>query len=370
MHFARALIALGLALTIIASRAEAAESTTATITGTVSSQHGDAVAGAHVVAASPSGRYEARTDARGAFRLLGVVPDSYTISVDARGYDTAVRSGITALPGGAPVLTVALTQTLATIGRVQATGAPIEIGSTSERFVVNGNGPRLDANASGLAAYTGGTVQGTIAAVPGIDLDTFGNAIARGGKVDDVVYDYDSVPIPQGLIAEPGGNIVGAQLATTGVAATSTTLAGFTNQGDNALGGIVDQIPLTGTYPSRTMLELTDGIGTLAQRFALQHQCVSPLRRRFRANTSPTATVTRSIHRKLRRTVSRSRRAVPRRLPATFTSAPTRPTIFRSSRSPVKRTTSNTTRRIRAKPSVLSTVRSQRFRAKPTRTHP
>ena len=282
MPFARALVALGLALTIVVPRAEAAETTTATISGSVSSAHGDAVAGAHVVAASPSGRYESRTDARGAFRLLGVVPDTYTISIDARGYDTAVRGGITALPGGAPVLTVALTVSLATIGRVQSTGAPIDIGSTSERFVITGNGGRLDANASGLAAYTGGTVQGTIAAVPGVMLDTFGNAILRGGKVDDVVFDYDSVPIPQGLIAEPGGNIVGAQLATTGVAATATTLAGFTNQGDNALGGIVDQIPLTGTYPSRTMLELTDGIGTLAQRFALQHQwATKDLRWRF-----------------------------------------------------------------------------------------
>ena len=28
----------------------------------------------------------------------------------------------------------------------------------------------------------------------------------RGGKVQDTVYDYDSVPVPQGLIAEPGGN--------------------------------------------------------------------------------------------------------------------------------------------------------------------
>jgi hypothetical protein len=272
----RALAAIALILSLAPLRAGAAETTTVSISGVVQTTAGVPVADAHVAAVSPSGRYDARTNARGTFRILGVIPDTYTISIDARGYETAVSNGITASPGEAPSLAVRLTPTLATIGNVRSSITPIAVGSTTERFVITGNGGRLDANASGLAAYTGGTVQGTISAVPGVNLDTFGNAILRGGKVDDVVYDYDSVPIPQGLIAEPGGNIVGAQLATTGVAATSTTLAGFTNQGDNALGGIVDQIPLTGTYPSRTSLELTDGIGTLAQRFALQHQWATP----------------------------------------------------------------------------------------------
>jgi hypothetical protein len=274
--------ALALFLAIVAPSVRAAETTTATISGVVTSAQGGPIAGAAVAAASPSGRYTAFTDARGAFRLLGVTADTYTISVEARGFVTVLRSGVAAVPGGAPVLSVALAPALATIGSVRSSSAPIDIGATSERFVISGNGAGLEANASGLAAYSAGTVQGTIAAVPGVDLDTFGNAILRGGKVDDVVFDYDSVPVPQGLIAEPGGNIVGAQLATTGVAATATTLAGFTNQGDNALGGIVDQIPLTGTYPQRTTIELSDGVGALAQRFAVQHQwATSDLRWRF-----------------------------------------------------------------------------------------
>jgi Carboxypeptidase regulatory-like domain len=254
----------------------AAESTTAALSGTVRSAEGTAIAGAHVAAASPSGSFEATSDARGAFRLLALTPDTYTISVDARGYTTAVERGVTVGPGSAQMLAVRLISVLTTIGSVRSTVTPIQSGATSERFVIAASPIRLDANASGLAAYSAGTVQGTIAAVPGVSLDTFGNAILRGGKVDDVVFDYDSVPIPQGLIAEPGGNIVGAQLATTGVASTATTLAGFTNQGDNALGGVVDQIPLTGIYPSRTSIALTDGAGALAQRFALTQQWASP----------------------------------------------------------------------------------------------
>ena len=256
--------------------ATAAESTTTVISGSVTSLHGLPVAGAHVAAASPSGSYEATTDARGAFRLLGVVPDTYLLSVEARGYSSAVQAGVTVTAGNAQQLAVRLIPAIATIGTVRSTVTPMQSGSTTERFVVPGKPFSLDANAAGLAAYSAGTVQGTIAAVPGVSLDTFGNAILRGGKVDDIVFDYDSVPIPQGLIAEPGGNIVGAQLANTGVASTATTLAGFSNQGDNALGGIVDQIPLTGTYPGRTTIALTDGAGALARRFAFTDQWATP----------------------------------------------------------------------------------------------
>jgi len=134
----QAFATLAFILTIAATRGEAAESTTATISGIVRSTQGGAVADARVAAVSPSGRYDARTDARGAFRLLGVVPDTYTISIEARGFDTAVQSGITALPAGAPSLAVRLTPALATIGSVRSSVTPIAIGSTVERFVITG----------------------------------------------------------------------------------------------------------------------------------------------------------------------------------------------------------------------------------------
>jgi hypothetical protein len=259
----------------------------ATIAGVVSDAGGSAVVGANVAAASPSGRYRAITDARGAFRLLGVAPDTYTISVKAHGYELAVQRGITASPALVQRLAVHLIRTIPTIGRVASRIGVIDAGAADERFVVGGNLARPAENASGLANYSAGTVQGAVAAVPGIGLDTFGNAIVRGGKVDDTVFDFDSVPIPQGLIAEPGGNIVGAQLSLTGVSTVVATLAGFSNQGDNALGGIVDLVPLTGVYPARSTIQLRDGAGTLAQRFAWQSQwATADLRWRFAAGAT------------------------------------------------------------------------------------
>jgi hypothetical protein len=281
---ALALSAFAFTFCIAVPRAGAAEATTATIAGVVTDTAGGPVRGAHVAAASPSGRYQTTTDERGAFRLLGLALDTYTVSVEARGYEAAVQPGITAQPAFVQRLAVRLNPTIATIGRIASRIDAIDVGSATERFVVAGDATRPTENASGLAAYTGGTVQGAAASVPGVDLDTFGNAIVRGGKVDDTVFDFDSVPMPQGLIAEPGGNIVGAQLGLTGVSATVVTLAGFSNQGDNALGGVVDLVPLAGLYPARSTIQLSDGAGALAQSFAWHSQWATPdLRWRYAA---------------------------------------------------------------------------------------
>ena len=90
-----------LALSIIAScaisPAGAAEATTGTLVGTIFS-NGVPVAAAHVTLRAPSGVYSATSDARGRFSVLGIVPDSYSISVEANGFEPATQSGITVLP--------------------------------------------------------------------------------------------------------------------------------------------------------------------------------------------------------------------------------------------------------------------------------
>lgn len=157
------------------------------------------------------------------------------------------------------------------IGIVRARCSAFALGSTSDTFAIDGDtAPARTPTTSptGLASYSQSTVQGAIANVPGVDLDPFGNAILRGGKVADVAFEYNSIPIPQGLIAEPGGNVDGAQLPTTGVASTITTLAGYSNESENALGGTVNQIPAVGTYPGRATAEIADGIGGQYQNAA------------------------------------------------------------------------------------------------------
>jgi hypothetical protein len=269
---------------------EAAEATTGTIVGTVLSTAGQPVAKAQVTAESGSGRYTAVTDARGRFTLLGMTADTYTLSAEAPGYASSTRDGITVLPAQSQMLTFRIEPALKTIGSVRASTSSFTLGASSDSFTVSGAAARAQtpvASSSGLANYAAGTVQGAVSAVPGVDLDSFGNAILRGGKVDDASFDYDSVPVPQGLVAEPGGNVVGAQLPTTGVAATIVTLGGFQAEGDNALGGTIDQIPAVGTYPGQTTFEYAGGTGTQLSRASFTSLWATPDRRwRYAAATT------------------------------------------------------------------------------------
>ena len=163
------------------------------------------------------------------------------------------------LPGEHERFAVVLLAKLKEIARVEAKAPAFAIGSTSDVFTVQGEQAQAgtpQASSSGLANYSRDSIQGAISNVPGIQQDSFANVIVRGGKVQDTVYDYDSVPVPQGLIAEPGGNIVGAQLGTAGVGSETVTLGGYNDVSQNALGGVVNEVPLTGTYPGAATLEL------------------------------------------------------------------------------------------------------------------
>jgi hypothetical protein len=283
---ARALFALSLIVIfglLSAGRAVAAESTTGAIYGTVLDQGGIPLAKVAVSAASPSGTYTATTDAAGRFSILGMVPDSYTISAQLAGFQSVTRANVNVLPAERQQAAFTLAREPRVIGRVTAGGSAFTSGSTSDTFTVRRDTARAvdpPTSSSGLSTYISGTVQGAIASVPGVVLDPFANVIVRGGKVSDAAFDYDSVPVPQGLIAEPGGNIVGAQLPTTGIGATSVTLAGYTSQGANALGGVVNEIPAVGTYPGIATLELADGLaGSQYQNASLEILGATPDRR-------------------------------------------------------------------------------------------
>jgi hypothetical protein len=261
-------LALGASVT---DAAAAAEATTGTIAGSVLALDGSAIGGATIVVTAPNDRHATTSDARGHFTILGIDAGTYTVSADARGYQAAAHSNVVVLPGERQRVDFRLATGHVVIGGVRSRASAFAVGSPSAVFAVTGDAARASSPAasSALATYSARTVQGAIAAVPGVQLDAFANAILRGGKVDDALFDFDSVPVPQGLIAEPGGNVIGAQLPTTGIATTTVTLAGYQAEGDNALGGIVNQIPAVGAYPARTTFEIGAGAGAREQQVAL-----------------------------------------------------------------------------------------------------
>lgn len=269
--------------------ASGAELTTGAFIGTVSSTAGRPLAGATLVAVAPSGRYSATSDAGGHLTILGVLPDTYVVSVVLKGYED-VRATVVVLPGEHEQLAFTMRPAIKEIARVESRGEAFSIGNATDAFTVQGAQAQAStpqASSSGLANYSRDSVQGAISNVPGVQQDSFANVIVRGGKVQDTVYDYDSVPIPQGLIAEPGGNIVGAQLGTAGGGAETVTLGGYTGESQNALGGVVNEIPLVGTYPGKTTFEVADGIGAQLSELRLSEQAATPdLKWRYALSTT------------------------------------------------------------------------------------
>jgi hypothetical protein len=77
---AGAVLTLG-AFTGVAAPAFAAGGQTGVIRGTVVDTSNAALTGADVVLTAPSGRYTAHTDAHGKFVLVGVLADTYTLTV-------------------------------------------------------------------------------------------------------------------------------------------------------------------------------------------------------------------------------------------------------------------------------------------------
>ncbi|MGC1380241.1 MAG: TonB-dependent receptor [Candidatus Baltobacteraceae bacterium] len=276
--FARALLAFASLLLVASAIGRAAELTTGSILGIVLDARGAPQAGARVSALAPSGRYAVTTDDQGRFVILGVVPDTYTVTVAAKGMQPSSLVVIV-LPDEREQVSFTLRPRLKEIARVEVKGEAFAAGSTTDTFTVTGDQARATfptASSAGLANFSQGSVQGSIASVPGVQFDSFANAIVRGGKVQDTVFDFDSVPIPQGLIAEPGGNIVGAQLGTTGVAATTLTLSGLGDVSQNALGGVVNQVPAIGSYPAKGSFDMALGVGTALNAAQASEQWATP----------------------------------------------------------------------------------------------
>jgi hypothetical protein len=281
---ARAALAFLSVWILAAAQAFAAE-TTAVVVGYVRTAAGAPVAGAQITAVSPSGRYTARSDAQGRFTLAAVAADTYAVSVEKPGSAPALQRGLTVYPGSTVQLMFTLEPRLGEIGRVTAhTERAFTVGAPQDAYTVTGADARggTVASPSGLATYTRDSVQSAVARIPGVQQDPFANVVVRGGKVDDTVFSYDAVPLPQAIIAEPGGNVVGAQLPTTGLGYTTLTTGGFASASDDALGGLVDETPQTGVYPAQTTFTARLGLLSSGRSAELERRWATPtLSRRY-----------------------------------------------------------------------------------------
>jgi hypothetical protein len=245
-HWSRTLFAIGLAFAFVVSLlspAFAAGGQNGNLNGTiVDAQAGTPVVGAKITAASPSATYVATTDAHGQFSFLGMIVDTYTLSVEAKGYDAVSQSGITIIGDQNLNLgTVKLAKQLRQIGQVR-------VRSIASAFQPNQTVDSVTVNAGRIVQSTGKAnstdERALLLSVPGATETDTGNITIRGGLRTEVGYQFDGIPFTEPFFSVNGSNNRFSGLSQVQVVEG----AGDATQG-NVGGGVVNLIPKRGTNP-------------------------------------------------------------------------------------------------------------------------
>ncbi len=211
-----------------------------------------AVAGARVTIASPSGRFTATTDGGGRFTINGAAVDTYTLSVQAPGYEAYSLPGVS-IPGDGTLTlgNVSISKSLRTIGRtsVRSASGAYQPNQTIDSYTVTGD--RV-AQALGKADNTNETQ--LLLSVPGVSQTNSGDVTIRGGLQNEIGYQLNGVPFTEPFLSHSASsgriNGLGSAQIVEG--------AGDATQG-NIGSGIVNVVPKRGTYPGEGLADIEVG---------------------------------------------------------------------------------------------------------------
>ena len=234
----------------------------------INADTGKPIAGATVDAVSPTGSYKVVTDANGRFGIVGMIVDTYTLSVEAQGFKAGTLTGITISGDGQvslqPFRLVSTGSVPRTIGGVvshaQNDSAYVP-GQTQDTIQISG--PRI-LQTTGKAAAS--NENDLVLAVPGVTLSDAGNPTIRGGLRTEVGYQLDGVNYTEPFFAENASNGkfngIGSLQVVEG--------AGDATQG-NVGAGIINLVPKRGTSPSFGFLDFEAGSPNYFHQFAFEY---------------------------------------------------------------------------------------------------
>ena len=229
----------------------AAAATTGTISGTiVDAATKKAVPGATVTAAAPSGRGSATADGNGFYNIYNLAPDTYTVSIAAKGYDDIVITGVTVVQDQNVQINQPLAKTLRTIGRVSARNASNLVQPTQTADVYNVSPQQLGA-AIGVGGHR--TLYDVIQTAPGVtSTGVAGRPRIRGSDVGDVAWEYDGIPINDRLTG-----LFTTNLSVVGTQNLEVYTGGYNAQYGNAAAGIINSVVKRGSNPGFGSLTYT-----------------------------------------------------------------------------------------------------------------
>ncbi|MDQ6931516.1 MAG: TonB-dependent receptor, partial [Candidatus Eremiobacteraeota bacterium] len=212
---------------------------------------------------SPSQSATAVTDPSGAFTILSLAPDSYTVNVSKTGYEVQSQAGVSIFADQSSALAIVLHAALKQIGAVRslATSSLVRAGTTSDVYSVNAAGQKAAQALGGSGSLD--QAYSAIASVPGVNVPSgqqgwYQSVFIRGGDYDQVAYEFDGVPV---LRASDGAPIV--TLSALGQQEVQVYTGGTPATSDSpGLAGYINQVIKTGTHPGYA--EFNAALGTPA----------------------------------------------------------------------------------------------------------
>lgn len=225
--------------------------TTGSLTGTVldATTHAP-VPDVAVSVTSPSQVARVTTDASGRYTFLSLAPDTYTISAARAGYETVSVAGISVFADQSQTIPIQLQKSLKEIARVSSRSSlsPVRPGTGTDVYSVN---PALTAAAATLGGGGGlNNAYSAIASMPGAyvppnQVGVNQTVYIRGGYYDQIGFEYDGVPVNRSF-----DNYPGSSESTLGQQELQIyTGGGEADANATGLGGFVNQVIKTGTYP-------------------------------------------------------------------------------------------------------------------------
>ncbi len=237
------------------------------VTGTVvDAASGVPVAGAAITLTSPTGTYKTTTDGKGFFNVLGANVDTYTISVELKGYEGLLRQGITVIgdqTNSVGTIKLAKSANLRQIGQVSARSTSSAFQPTQTVDSVTVSGDRI-LQTTGKASST--DERALVQAVPGVTIDASNNIVIRGSLETEVGYQLDGIPYTEPFFSQNASNNRFNGLGSLQVVEG----AGDATQG-NVGGGVVNIVPQRGTYPGTGLLDTEIGGPNFDHQLALSY---------------------------------------------------------------------------------------------------
>jgi hypothetical protein len=224
------------------------------------------IAGATINAVSPSQAYKTVTDSKGAFAIAGVVLDTYTISVQIKGYTSFLLEGQTVTADEGTRLTVELEHELRTIAQLHArgVGSAFQPSQTVDRYTITSAG--ID-QLQGKSFDVDGTK--LLSKLPSVTVDRSGDPLIRGGFSFQTQTQVDGIDytIPARSLTNRSQN-VGNLNTLNGINSLELIPGGGdATHGDTGTGLIAYTIK-RGTYPAHTSFDYELGLVGDAHQFS------------------------------------------------------------------------------------------------------